>query len=684
VTRPRPGVVRAAARRLVAAAAVVVATSVNAAVVTPQVASAQDAIDPVDPGAVDLVEQTTWIEPDGDVGLELDVTSAPRDATLSVTFHDRLAGRFEFAESLTGEGLPRTLRTVADQTIAELDPDGDNRIALAFGLRSGSGDPARVAVRRSGLHPIRVEVRAADGSPAGGFVTHIARLPDEVDERLGVAVVQSFGAAPSRQPDGTIQIDQAARSELTAATESFDASLGVPVTFRFTPELLDALAQSSEALDAALLTEVGALAATGSTALSPYVRLDVDALADANMDEVLTERLELGAGTVRERIGAQVDTGTWVVDEELGGTGLEALVDNGVAQVVVPHELLAGDVQTPQVRPFDLTDSSLRRVPALTTDPGLQAHAGSTSSPVLDAQHLVADLAAIWFDRPAVARGVALALPDGTPDRTFVRTALEGIGTSPVLGTGSVAGVIADAEPASVDGIDEAVEELDDRLALGLAARDVPDLTDYRTDLRATEALAATSADVFREADENDTDPLQLAVSTSSDLTPRQRELYLTTITERVESDLANIAMPERAVVTLPSRDGVIPITLVNNTGKVATVAIELDSDRLEFPEGERVEFTLVEALNPVEIPVEVRSSGAFPLDMSLETPDGTVQMVDSTYTIRSTAVSGLGIALSVAAIGVLAVWWFRTARRARRAHRESRADAGGERGAED
>lgn len=679
MTRTRPASRGATARRALVAVALVVATTVAALGGTDRTAVAQDAIDPTDPGVVDLVEQSTWIEPDGDVALELDVSAAPRDATVTVTFHDRLAGRFELAESLTGESLPRTLRTVADQTVAELDPDGNGRVSLAFGLRSGSGDQARVLVRRSGLHPIRVEVRTTDDSSVGGFVTHVARLPDEVDERLGVAVVQSFGAEPSRRPDGTIEIDQGARSELTAATETFDESFDVPVTFRFTPELLDALAQSSEALDTALLADVGELAGTGSTALSPYVRLDVDALADANLDDVLAERLELGTDTVRDRIGTRVDTRTWVVDEELGGTGLAALADNGVEQVVVPHELLTGEVQVPQVRPFDLNDGGLLRIPALTTDPGLQSHAGSTGSPVLDAQHLLSDLAAIWFDRPAIARGVAVALPDGTPDRTFVRTALEGLGTSPVLAPGSVAGVIADAEPASIDGIDAAVEGPDDRLALGLAARDVPDLTEYRIALRATEALAATSAEVFRSADENDSDPLQLAVSTSSDLTPRQREQYLATITERVDADLANIAMPERAVVTLPSRDGVIPITLVNNTGKAATVAIELDSDRLEFPDGDRVEFTLTETLTPVEIPVEVRSSGAFPLDMSLETPDGRVQMVDSTYTIRSTAVSGLGIALSVAAIGVLAVWWFRTARRARRAHRESRADASGQ-----
>jgi hypothetical protein len=165
-----------------------------------------------------------------------------------------------------------------------------------------------------------------------------------------------------------------------------------------------------------------------------------------------------------------------------------------------------------------------------------------------------------------------------------------------------------------------------------------------------------------------------MATSAAATLTPSTRDSYLTAIDERVRRDLDNIAMPTQAAVTLPSRDGVIPITLVNNTGMPATVAIQLDSDKLEFPDGERVEMTLTETLNPIEIRVQVRSSGAFPLDMSLETPDGRIQLVDSTYTIRSTAVSGLGIALSVAAVAILGAWWFRTARRARREHREREA----------
>src|SRR5690606_13598855 len=112
---------------------------------------------------------------------------------------------------------------------------------------------------------------------------------------------------------------------------------------------------------------------------------------------------------------------------------------------------------------------------------------------------------------------------------------------------------------------------------------------------------------------------IRIAVSSSADLTPRQRSNHLDAITSRIDDDLDAIAMPEQAAVTLPSRDGVIPITLVNNTGRTATVAIELASDKLEFPDGERVEVTLDQVLNPIEIRVRVRSSGAFPLEMSLE-----------------------------------------------------------------
>ncbi len=52
------------------------------------------------------------------------------------------------------------------------------------------------------------------------------------------------------------------------------------------------------------------------------------------------------------------------------------------------------------------------------------------------------------------------------------------------------------------------------------------------------------------------------------------------------------------------------------------------------------------------------RASGAFPLRITVTSPDGVLTVARARVTVRSTAVSGVGVVLSVGALLVLVVWW--------------------------
>ena len=63
------------------------------------------------------------------------------------------------------------------------------------------------------------------------------------------------------------------------------------------------------------------------------------------------------------------------------------------------------------------------------------------------------------------------------------------------------------------------------------------------------------------------------------------------------------------------------------------------------------------------------RASGSFPVDVIIESIDGTLPVDTGRITVRSTAISGLGIVLSIGAGLFLLAWWgshFRKVRRAR------------------
>ena len=71
-------------------------------------------------------------------------------------------------------------------------------------------------------------------------------------------------------------------------------------------------------------------------------------------------------------------------------------------------------------------------------------------------------------------------------------------------------------------------------------------------------------------------------------------------------------------------------------------------------------------------IPIAIHTTipGDSPVEITVLTPDGSVVLDEVEYTVRSTAISGIGVFLSVGAAVVLVVWWFRHWRKTRRLRR--------------
>jgi hypothetical protein len=169
------------------------------------------------------------------------------------------------------------------------------------------------------------------------------------------------------------------------------------------------------------------------------------------------------------------------------------------------------------------------------------------------------------------------------------------------------------------------------------------------------------------------TDPVTLAVlsSGSRTLDPDERLAMLGAAEADTTAITSEIVVSPEQVVTLTSSSGRVPLNLENRLQVPARVRIVLSSAKLDFPEGAVIEQVLPPAqTTTIDLQVETRASGAFPLDVTITSPDGNLPVATSTYTVRSTAISGVGLVLSIGAGLFLLVWWarhFRTARRARK-----------------
>jgi hypothetical protein len=175
---------------------------------------------------------------------------------------------------------------------------------------------------------------------------------------------------------------------------------------------------------------------------------------------------------------------------------------------------------------------------------------------------------------------------------------------------------------------------------------------------------------------------LQLLVSESSDLTGAQRQAMLGAIGDTTSKYFKAVALPHSSSITLTSTRGEIPLTILSSSRLHVRVRLQLSSERLFFhpfnpPNGHCTvptsstavcDITLTTHNTTLKVPVETRSSGVFPMTVSLWTPDGSQQLTSDSDTVRSTAVSDVGIILIVLAVVSLAIWWVRDLRHGRRA----------------
>jgi hypothetical protein len=167
-----------------------------------------------------------------------------------------------------------------------------------------------------------------------------------------------------------------------------------------------------------------------------------------------------------------------------------------------------------------------------------------------------------------------------------------------------------------------------------------------------------------------------LLVATAVGLGDDRRREHVDAVESSIDAVTSQVTTPATFTLTLAAREGTIPLTIHNDSGLPLEVVVHLRSQKLEFPEGETIPLLLTADSTRIDIPVRARTSGAFPLQVDVMTPDGERSLAMTRYTVRSTAVSGAGLVLSIGAGAFLVVWWARHWHRTRRSARLVAADS--------
>jgi hypothetical protein len=649
--------------------AVVVAATVGSSTLTALPASAQPA--PPVKGRMTFVGQSPWVMTGGDFQLRVHVERPTGASNLefALTLFPAVATRSEFGETLSDQMSDSPLVALQPVPLAGLRPETNGDVVLTIPVRDPAlpRDPARVLLPpRDGVYPVRVELRdRLAGATVDRFVTHLLHTPElHTTPKLGLALVLPVSAPPALQPDGSRQLPDS--DTLNVMAQGVDAVRNTPFTLAPTPETVAALAASTDPRAKGLLTSLKASGGDRAVLSAPYVPANLAALTAAGLDGEVANQVGRGAATLTETLNTRLDPRTWLAEDGLDPAFLDTLAGRGFDRVVTRDELLAPvpDQKLTLTRPFVLSGRQTR-VKAVVADAGLAAHFDGEDNQALRAHQLLADLAVVYLDRPGddERRGVAAVPPRGwRPSRQFLDVVTAGLSLSPIL------------EPISLDTLFGSVPDARDDNGTILVrkpvlpttagvAEVVSELRSARRDLQSLGSVLGSGNTTSAVIDE------RLLLAESADLkTRRQRDAYIDSAKGLILAQLDDIHMPEGRSITLTARTGEIPVTFQNNTGKPVRVVVKIESDKLAFPRGTTQNLELTRLNTTERFPVVARASGAFPIRITLESPDGNLVVGRARITVRSTAASGASLVVALGAATFLAVWWGRNAMKGRRA----------------
>ncbi len=650
-------------------------------------------------GAITLTSQDPWVQSSSvPVRLGLSVRSPipAKDLLVDLALYTEpdqsaLASRYEFDATATGQlaGLNQlALITFSLRSITEAHGSADIYVG---GTELSGRVPPKVPPNKvfelpcppryggcGGVYPLQVSlVDVLTGQPVtvDSFTTYLIVVPSKIapQERLRFSFVVPVGAPVALAPAGrpTVSSETISRIETIAHAEASWPE--APLTVDVYGQSLLALARSP---DHAKLVDTLA-SERGTIVDGPFSAVNPTRLIRAGLEDDLANQFDRGNKVFAKVLHVSASSRVYIATSPIGVHGLEALAADGISRIVVPESNLqslpsAGPaaMQWPYTlsAPFRIQGSTVK---GLQADPGLAAHLNGSGNSALRAQQLLADLAELYFDSPDYQqpRGVALVAPQSwAPDAVFLSATLRGLASSPIVTTVPIGRLfqtvprgLCQQPPSVVTGCSAAVRSILNPTLSADGSITSGQVQAARGQLAELSSIIASDTATINNLD----DAILLAETAGID--PSIRQAYLSaplTMMDRLGSELS---LPPGRTVTVTSSSARFPIAITSGSRTPLQVILAVSGANLTSSTDMKV--VLKRGTTSFIVRVGTRTSGDSNLQLQLLSPAGRLELAHAQFTIRSTAISGVAIALTAGAGAFLLFWWFRSASRRRRRH---------------
>jgi hypothetical protein len=560
---------------------------------------------------------------------------------------------------------------------------GDGSIEVTLEIQTDVVDSVeeRLKFERPGLYPLRVQLLTGDPRDDNIIATAgtiLQRLPGPTEALTPPIDLSVVAVTPAPSPRATSSERAGA---LTALDDAVDlaAALDVPVTLEVPPTLV-----AEEAATPAGAERLASSLAGDELVALPVVPLDVSSAVAAGRAETYTRLVNAGEDLLTASVPTAATVRTvWMTTDALSAGGAQQLRDLGVRFVVMPAELYR-DTVSPQLPETDLfvdaelpdggtlpilivDDRSLQLTPTAADD--ILATSTATEWSVQTAATILIDRAVADIERigPPAQRSLILTTPDlATPDARLLAGLVDLVATTPSLRFTAASSLIGVTD-TQLDGATPVVIELPDVAGPSLAERVA--LID------ATAARMTAVASMLQPDDPRPTEwanELDALISTA--YIDSEVEAATAALVAQADALENAVELPEPFTFTLTGRNGTIEIEIGNSSDEPLNVTMQLESSKVEFPEGDQQVTLRPNDETTIVVPVEARANGTSSISLTVTTPAGDTIDEPVTLTSRVTGFTGLGQLLTGGFILVLLTWWFSHWRSKRRAA----ADNGG------
>ncbi len=418
------------------------------------------------------------------------------------------------------------------------------------------------------------------------------------------------------------------------------------------------------------LAQLGALD-TAEVLDQPYVPVNVASLSEAGLTGEIQLQVERGDAILRT-VGLKPAGGPWVDTVSSFSAGDGANLGTGVqvagstSLVLNGDDLASGGLSNYTfAQPFTLDLGHGATVPAIGSNATLSGRfTAQPDNPVLGAEQLLAGLSFVHYENASLTepRGVVVEPPAGwRPSGLFLETLLGGLADNPALMPVTLTQLLAQVP---VGGNHEpAVRHLQPGPASrGITTTSANKIASNRQQLGSYDDAVRGHPPELALLSDN------LLATEARSLTPPARAVALNAYGRAFVSETDKITLANESTVTFTSRRAAIPVTVLSSASYPVDVIVSLASDKFTFPEGRSQKLLLNRATTSVRFVAQARGSGdRLPIDVTLRTANGRLVIGRTVLTVHSTAISFVGVALTVLAGAVLLVWWARTWRRSRR-----------------